>query len=312
MSNEFEAFWGIDVSKEWIDISINSNVTRVEQTHKAISAFIKKHSRDKKNILAVLESTGGYEVLTAECLLSHDVKAHVAHPNKVRDYAKARGAMAKSDKLDAIILEGYGKFIDPSTINALPTKTERQLKALSSRLDQLKLSHHQEMCRLGQSQDKFVRRSHKLMLATLKKQIELLEKQILIIIESDPDLRKKYSLLQTMKGAGPKVAVKLICDLPELGKVNKKTIAALVGVAPVTKESGKYKGRSMTMNGRSAVRKLLYMSALTAIRHDKRMKEFYERLVAKGKVKKVAIVAVMRKMLVILNAMIAYDSEYQI
>lgn len=311
MTHPFEVFCGIDVSKDWIDISINHHVTRVEQNDKAISTFIKKHLNKNQTTLAIVESTGGYERLVVEELSKQDIRTHIAHPNKVRNYAKARGIQAKSDQQDAMLLESYGQFMDLKELHDIPTEQERRLKDLSSRLEQLKVTHHQEICRLGQSKDKWVQRSHKKVLEIVKKEIKRIEEEIEKMIETDTALKERYELYQTMKGVGPKTALKLVCELPELGRVGKKQIAALVGVAPITQESGKYKGRAMTRNGRGEVRKALYMSALTCVRHDRRMREFYERLVKKGKMKKVAMVAAMRKMIVILNAMSANGVEYR-
>jgi transposase len=310
MDKNYSLFCGIDVSKDWLDISIGHKVSRIPQSKKEINHFIKKNLIMSANVLAVLENTGGYEWLTVDCLSEAGVTVHKSHPNKVRDFAKAKGRLAKSDKLDAKTLEDYGHFIDPVNIRPLPTKLERKLSTLNSRLVQLKETHHQEACRLGLANIKEVKQSHKTILTVLSKQIHTIEQQMLTLIQLDQRLHQKYERLQTMKGVGPAVALTLIADLPELGKANKKEIAALVGVAPITKESGKQRGKAMTQNGRQAVRKILYMAALTAVRHDKKMKELYERLIGKGKPAKVALVAVMRKMLVIMNAMMIQEKPY--
>jgi len=303
MTKSYEIVWGVDISKEWLDISIQGKVHRIQQSKRLMHNFIATHSVKGSRILVVMESTGGYERLAAEQFSQAGLTVHIAHPNRVRDYAKAKGHCAKSDALDARILEGYGHFIEPSAIRALPTPQERTLKALQARLSQLKEAHHQEACRLGLSSESAVRRSHESILKALKKQMEKIEEQLLSIVESDESLQQRYELLQTMKGVGPTLAMTLVADLPELGQANKKEIAALVGVAPITKESGKYKGKSFTQCGRQGVRRVLYMAALSAVRYNEKLKVFYDRLLAKGKLKKVALVAVMRKMLVILNAM---------
>lgn len=308
--NHYEIVWGIDVSKSWLDISIDGKVSRIDQTKKAINTFIKNNNKKNKTLLAVVESTGGHERLVASCLSNKGIKVHVAHPNKVRSYAKARGRMAKTDKIDAIILEGYGRFIDPSIIRALPDKLTLNLSTLSTRLSQLKEAHHQESCRLGLVTDGWVKQSHLSMIDMLKKEIQKIEAEMLRLIKSDSAIKEKYKLLQSMKGIGPTVAMTLVADLPELGKCNKKEIAALVGVAPMTKESGQAKGKAMTQNGRSHVRKTLYMGALVAAHHNDKLKVLYQRLIEKGKPKKVALVAVMRKMIVILNAMVHSNSAF--
>jgi len=312
MNNNFSLFWGIDVSKEWLDISINNKVYRVDQKTQSINSFIKKHYKSSSVSLAVLESTGGYERLAVHLLGDSGITVHVAHPNKVRHFAHAKGYLAKTDQIDATILAEYGRFIDPKEIHALPSKIERQLGDFSSRLSQLKQMHHQEMCRINQAQCKVVKRSHQNMIKLLDKQITHIEQQMMKVIQTEEELKGKYTLLQTMKGVGPKLALTLITDLPELGQANKKEIAALVGVAPITIESGKKKGRARVRNGRHGVRKMLYMASLSASRYDKKMKEFYDNLIQRGKPKKVALVAVMRKMLVIMNAMVQKNEPYKI
>lgn len=306
-----ELVWGIDVSKNWLDISINEQVTRVDQTEEKILDFIKKNQIKDKQTLVILESTGGYERLAASCLVQSGFIVHVAHPNRVRDYAKAKGYLAKTDKLDAKVLEGYGWFIDPENIRELLTEKELILSEFSIRLAQLKDLSHQEHCRLGRVKNKKIKKSIERVLKVLEVQRESIELELLEMIKADEILNHKYELVRSMKGVGPVLGMTLVTQLPELGKATKKEIAALVGVAPVTKESGQYKGKARTQQGRASVRKVLYMAALVGARHNKKLKEFYERLVAKGKPKKVALVAVMRKMLVILNTMVQTNTPFK-
>jgi transposase len=311
MSAVYEIVWGIDVSKEWIDVSIKGNVTRVEQTKKSINKFIKSQGVLSNKVLAVLESTGGYERLAADCLAKSGLTVHIAHPNKVRDYGKAKGILAKTDKADARLLEGYGSFIEPEKIRALPSEFERKISAYQSRLSQLKQTHHQECCRIGLVTDKWLEKTQREMITILAEQIKVVEKALLKLIQADEELAKKYKLLMSMKGVGPVLAMTLLAELPELGKINKKEVAALVGVAPLTKESGKKIGKAMTRYGRRDVRKVLYMAALVAAHHNEKMKKFYQGLQARGKLKKVALVAVMRKMIVILNAMVQSNTVFK-
>lgn len=304
MSQVFESYWGIDVSKGWIDVATGIQVIRVEQTEKAIKAFIKKYKVEVEKKLAVLESTGGYEQLTIRCLSEEGFVVHVAHSNKVKAFAKAKGRLAKSDKIDAKLLREYGSFIQSDEIKALPTALQNELGLLGARLEQLKEMHHQESCRLGIAAEKVVKKSINGILSLLKKQIEIIIDTLVALINSNAELKEKYELLCSMKGVGPILAMKLITDLPELGEANKKEIAALVGVAPITNESGQKIGKATTKYGRFGVRKILYMGALTASRYNPKLKMFYKKLIDAGKPPKVALVAVMRKMIVILNAMI--------
>lgn len=303
MDNSFESYWGIDVSKDWLDIAIEGQVFHILQTEEAIFNFIQQQNTTTKNTLVVLESTGGYERLAVHCLSLSGMTVHVAHPNKVVAFAKAKGRLAKTDKIDAKILSAYGRFIEVHDIRELPTKEQQALQMLGARLVQLKEMHHQEKCRLGQA-SAIVKRSHEMLIEILTQEKEAIEKEVMQIIEASSELKEKYDLLRSMKGVGPVLAMTLLIDLPELGKATKKEIAALVGVAPITKQSGQKSGKAMTRYGRRGVRKVLYMAALTACRYNPQLKIFYDRLVAAGKLKKVALVAVMRKMLVILNAML--------
>jgi len=310
MESKFKVVWGIDISKEWMDISIDGKVTRIDQREASINAFIKQHKKGNQKTLVVVESTGGYERLAVDSLSKATCVVHIAHPNKVRAYAKARGCFAKTDKLDAKLIEGYGKFIDPGIIHDVPSRLERRLNALSTRLSQLKESRHQETCRIGMASEAEIKVSHETVIETLDERIREIEGVLLKLIESQEALREKYALLQSMKGVGPVLAMTLVGQLPELGELNGKQIAALVGVAPMTNESGKKAGRATTQYGRQSVRKVLYMGALVATVHNPTLSVFYKRLVSKGKVKKVALVAVMRKMIVTLNAMVRSNTVY--
>lgn len=310
MNTHFGNYWGIDVSKEWLDIAIGNTILRIAQTEEAINQFIKHNETNTEKALVVLESTGGYERLAVQCLSKAGLTVHIAHPNKVKAFAKAKGRLAKTDKIDAKLLSEYGRFIQADDIRALPSKEQEELQLLGARLEQLKEMHHQEKCRLGIVSVQRVKQSHELMISTIRNEIDVLEKQILKLIKEDAELEEKYTLLRSMKGVGPVLAMMLLIDLPELGQVNKKEVAALVGVAPITNQSGQRTGKAMTKYGRRGIRKILYMAALTACRYNTKLKVFYERLVMSGKPKKVAVVAVMRKMIVILNAMIQSKASF--
>lgn len=310
-SKAYENYCGIDVSKEWLDFSLENNVFRVKQDKLQIKKFIRKYLQAKASVLCVLESTGGYEHLVSGCLVEAGISVHVAHPNKVVAFAKAKGRLAKTDRIDAKILAEYGEFIQGHELRSPSSKAQLALQELSSRLAQLKMSRHQEGCRLGIVKTPKVRRSLEIMLKALDKQICELEEAILDAIKQDELLKKQFDILQSMKGVGKTLALVILADLPEIGALNKKQIAALVGVAPITKQSGNWHGAATTKYGRATVRKVLYMAALVASRYNEKMRQFYERLIANGKPKKVALVAVMRKMIVTLNAMICNEVCYQ-
>lgn len=307
----YERAWGIDVSKDWLDISIQGKVSRVDQTKTALTAFIKTHHQVDVSTLAVVESTGGYERLVVDCLSDAGFIVHLAHPNKVRAYAKARGYLAKTDKLDAKVLEDYGYFIDPAIIHELPTAIERELSELNARLAQFKAMHQQEACRLAMAQSNTMKKSHRSLMRWLTAHIESIEAELMAIIKTEEALKQRYDLLRSMKGVGSVLATTLIAELPELGKADNKAIAALVGVAPLTTQSGYAVSKARTRCGRQSVRRVLYMASLSAARFNPVLKAFYQRLLAAGKAKKLALVAVMRKMITILNTMVFTNSPFR-
>lgn len=307
----YKKYYGIDVSKEWIDFAIDNKVLRINQKKSQIKKFIRQHLECSNSSLCVLESTGGYEHLISKCLVEAGITVHIAHPNKVVAFAKAKGRLAKTDKIDAKILKEYGEFIQECELRFPLSEKQIELQELGSRLAQLKANRHQETCRLGLTNSALVRKSLESVIKLIDKQIVLIEEELLTIIESDDKLKKRYEILQSMKGVGKVLAMVIITDLPELGSLNKKQIAALVGVAPLTKESGKWRGAAKTHFGRASVRRVLYMAALVASKHNEKLRVFYEHLVANGKLKKVALVAVMRKMIVILNVMANKEECFQ-
>jgi transposase len=296
-------FVGIDVSKEWIDIATEKGCFRVAQSVEQIDEKIIE-IKGHNPLLCVVESTGGYERLVIERLNKHNLKVHIAHPSRVRDFARAKGFLAKTDRLDAYVLSAYGAFIGEEAITVQLNTQQQKLSDLQSRYEQLKMMLHGETCRLGNFICTQVKKDIEKMIIFLKKRLELVNKEIQEILDSDETLKKQQKLLLSMKGVGKVTAQALLIDLPELGHLSRKEIAALVGVAPINKESGKKRGYSRIQQGRGSVRRTLYMAALVATRYNAPLKEFYERLRMAGKPGKVALVAVMRKMLVILNAMV--------
>jgi transposase len=309
-TNCHQGFIGIDVSKEWLDIAVGQENFRINQNKKAIDEAIKK-IKLHQILLCVVESTGGYERLVVDRLRKAKLNVHVAHPFRVRMFAKAKGLLAKTDKLDAYVLSEYGEFIGAEAITE-PLSTEQQkLRDLQFRSSQVKQMLHAESCRLGNCVVKEVKENIKKVYTYLKKELETLEEEIQKIIEQDELLRHHQTLLISMKGIGKKTSQTLMIHLPELGQLTRKKIASLVGVAPRTNQSGKKQGHARIQQGRSCVRHVLYMAALVASRFNPVFKVFYERLIEKGKPAKVALVAVMRKMLVTLNAMVRDNKTWE-
>ena len=312
MNEKNKLFIGIDVSKAKLDISFNGKHVKINNTAKEIADFIDKEILLVKKLptLVCLESTGGYEKITMQAFWNAFIPIHRAHPNKVHAFAKAAGHFAKTDKLDSKLLEKYAAFVFDQEKGDLalmqPTVELQELRNVERRfMDDL----HASKCRLQLikgSGSKYLLKQIKF----INSQIKLVRLEIDKLIDSNEDLRGKRDLLTSYKGVGKQVSNALLAELPELGNLNNKEIASLVGVAPKLQHSGMKNPNGHIFGGRFHIRKALYMSALVAIRHNERMKIFYQRLVAGGKAKKVALTAVMRKIIVCLNSMLKNNAFY--
>jgi transposase len=308
--NDNKIFIGIDVSKATLDISLSGKHYKINNTAKSILSFIKDSIVAKKIVLCVLESTGGYERLAMQLLSKADVPVHRAHPNKVHAFAKACGHFAKTDKLDSILLERYAAFIsDKNVVTEIVSDSILELQALRSVERNLEDNLHAYQCRREHLTGKALIHLNK-QVAFIKKQLVEISKDIEELVKNDKDLSSKQHLLTSYKGVGKKTANSLMSELSELGKLNKREIASLVGVVPKTYESGQKIARGHIQGGRFYARKALYMSALVAMRYNERIKIFYERLRANGKSAKIALVAVMHKIIVHLNSMIKNNEIY--
>ena len=250
-----------------------------------------------------MEATGGYERLLAATLASAGMPVVIVNPAQVRHFARACGELAKTDSIDAMVLARFGERIDPE-LRPLPDEDARALIDLVARRRQLIELRTAENNRLGHAISKRVQSSIQRVLKTLEKEIEAIDDDIDDRIKRSPAWKADEDLLRSVPGVGPVTARTLLANLPQLGTVNRQKISKLVGVAPFTCQSGKWRGKSMICGGRTVVRNALYMAALVAIRRNPVFKAHYEKLLASGKAKKVALVAVMRKLLITLNAML--------
>jgi transposase len=298
---------GVDVSKDWLDINI-AGEGRVERVGNAVTAISAWLDRIKPKLVA-FEPTGGYERTLREVLQARGILFVRIHPNDVIAFRKSRGIKAKTDRIDARLIAAFAaeeltrRGLRPSIVG------DDMLRELAARRRQIIDALHAERCRLALAASPAVRTSIELMITTLIATLKALEAELAHYVAADPQTAALASLLQSLKGVGPVTAITLIADLPELGHLSRKEIAALVGLAPGTRQSGKTKNRERTAFGRPGVRSVLFNAARAAIRHDSPLKTFYERLVTQNKRPgKIALIAVMRKMLVILNA-IARDRK---
>lgn len=298
-----ETFVGIDVSKAHLDGAGPEGLSFREPNDPAGLAAIVARLTALRPTLIVLEATGGLEAPLVAALHAAELPVAVVNPRRVRKFAEAHGRHAKTDAIDARTLADFAASIRPPA-RALPEQTARQLDALLTRRRQLLEIRTAEQNRLGPDVAAPVRRSLEAHLAYLSEQLAELERQLDELIRASPVYQARDELLRSVPGVGPTVARTLLGALPELGRLSAKRIAALVGLAPFARDSGKSRGRRAIRGGRADVRSALYMASLSAARFNPALKAVYARLRAAGKAVKVARVAVARKLLVILNAML--------
>jgi transposase len=294
---------GIDVSKKYLDVCIRSTGEIFRTSNDPIGfKELKKKLPTSKNSLIAMEATGGYESDAVFFLQKKGFDVAVTNPRQVRDFGKALGKLAKTDKIDAVIIAHYAEAIEPKPKEII-AEEDKILSENQHRRKQLVEMLTMEKNRFSKASERMKKHLQKT-IKFLEKQLEELNNALAQQISENSEWAEKSRLLCSTKGVGVITATTLISGLPELGKISHKEIAALVGVAPLNRDSGNYKGERSTWGGRSDVRTALYMAALVAVRFNPQIKRFYETLCQKGKKKKVALVACMRKLLTILNAMI--------
>ena len=260
--------------------------------------------------LIVVEATGGLEIRLVSALVATSLPVAVVNPRQVRAFAHAAGILAKTDRLDAQVLAQFAAAMQP-TPRPQPDAATQQLSAVLARRQQVVDMLTAEKNRLSQQLESALRKRLRAHITWLAKELERTEQELTQLIQQSPAWRAQDDLLQSAKGVGPVFSQTLLAEVPELGQLNRKQMAALIGVAPFNRESGGYRGKRRIWGGRARVRAVLYMGALVATRHNPVIKAFYERLLAAGKEKKVALTACMRKLLTILNAMIKQQTKWQ-
>jgi transposase len=298
---------GIDVAKAELVIAIRPSGERWTATNdeRGVDGLVKRLASLAPE-LVVLEATGGYEMVSVAALGAANVPVVVVNPRQVRDFAKATGQLAKTDRIDAGILALFAERVRP-TVRVLPDPAAQELGAVLTRRRQLLEMRQAEANRLGLvigRPQRGVRQSLKKHIAFLDRELVRTDSDLDRLVRASPMWREREDLLQSVPGIGPVVARTLLAELPELGQLNRRAIAKLVGVAPLNWDSGTWRGHRAVHGGRATVRAALYMAALVATRHNQVIKAFYQRLLAVGKPKKVALVACMRKLLTLLNYML--------
>lgn len=304
-------FVGIDVSKDRLDLAFRPTGERwaVAHTERGIRTVCRR-LRTPAPALIVLEATGGRELPLTGALVAAGLPVVVVNPRQVRDFAKATGRLAKTDAIDAAVLAQFAEVVRPP-VRPLPDAATQALSALLLRRRQLIAMLAAEKNRLGTAPAP-VRKGIRAHITWLQGRLADLDEELAHTIRESPLWREKDDLLQSTPGVGPVLARTLLASLPELGTLTRQQIAALVGVAPLNRDSGTFRGTRRVWGGRAPVRAALYMSTLVATRFNPVIRAFYQRLCAAGKAKKVALTACMRKLLTILNAMLKYQTPWTI
>lgn len=308
--SERGCFVGIDVSKAELEVAVASEGKgwRVPNDQQGIGKLVERLLAMGPK-LVVLEASGGYEMLVVGAMGAAELPVVVVNPRLVRDFAKASGRLAKTDKIDAMVLANFGEVMRPKP-RPLKDEQSQELKALLSRRSQLVEMLTAEKNRLESFSQKLVRKEIDMHISWLKKRIEEVEKNLNTHIKGSPIWREKEAIMRSVPGVGPILCLTLLAELPELGKLSHKKIASLVGLAPFNCDSGRFKGKRRIWGGRAKVRSALYMATMSAMRFNPIIRSFYQRLSLAGKPFKVAITACMHKLLIILNAMMSNGSQW--
>ena len=307
-------FVGIDVAKGELVVATLPGEERwtVENDEKGIRTLVERLKRATPSLI-VLEATGGYELAVVSALANVALPVVVVNPRQVRDFARGTGELAKTDRIDAGILALFAERVRPE-VRTLPDDDQQALDALLTRRRQLLEMLSAERNRLGQTLGrgtKLVKKSLKSHITYLERELRVSDTELAEMIRSSGLWRERDNLLQSVPGVGRVVSLTLLAELPELGRLNRKEIAKLVGLAPLARDSGTMRGKRMVYGGRASVRAALYMGALVATKYNPVIRALYQRLLAAGKAKKVALVACMRKLLTILNAMAKNNERWR-
>lgn len=299
-----DVFVGIDISKDWLDVCVlpAGKQFRVAYTGTE-AAELAGEIADLGPVRIVLEATGGFEAEIAEALSEAALPVCVINPRQARDFAKATGELAKTDRVDARILALFGQSLRPP-VRPVPDAQTRQLREIMDRRGQILGMLLAEKNRLQRTQSKAVKASLRSHIRFLQRQLEAAESALSDYIQKSPAWKADVDLLTSVPGVGRLTAAHLTILLPEIGTMGRRQIAKLVGVAPLSRDSGSRRGSRSIWGGRAQVRRLLYMPTLVAIQYNPVISNMYRRLVDNGKPKKVAIVACMRKLVIVANAMV--------
>jgi transposase len=294
---------GVDVAKLTLDVAWPDSVRTIENSAKGFLSLIKKIRQLDAPVLVCCEASGGYERAMIEALLKAGIAVARVNPRQVRDFAKSQGLLAKTDRIDARLLVRFSATFNPKPLPAF-SGVQQALRDMVDRREQLVHARKAEASRLDKFTHAFIVRSIRQSIRDLDKLVEACEVQIQALIESSETLKASFARLCLPKGVGPCTAWAVLAYMPELGRLNRREAAALVGTAPFNRDSGQWKGKRFVQGGRSSLRNHIYMAAFVASQHNLVLKAFYQRLLQAGKPRKVALVAVMRKLVILLNRLL--------
>jgi len=308
---EHNVFIGIDVARDRLDVHVlpDGKAFFVGRDQQGIADLI-DHIREHDAPLVCLEATGDYEMDVVSALAVKGLPVVVMNPRQVRDFAKATGRLAKTDRLDAAVIAAFAEAVRPA-IRPLPGEDERRFSALSRRRRQVVTMMAVEKRRLKRQRETSIRAKIEAHINGLGRERDDLDAEMRTIVQANTTWQEKARLLQSVPGIGETTALTLVADLPELGTLGRNPIAALVGVAPINRDSGTLRGRRMISGGRKHVRNALYMATVSAVQFNPAIKAFRDRLKAKGKPPKLVLTACMHKLLIILNAIIRDQKEWK-
>ncbi|MCX5922569.1 MAG: IS110 family transposase [Candidatus Dependentiae bacterium] len=307
MDNLTKVYVGVDVSMATLDVYIRpmNKALRIENSDKGAKYLNKYLSKFNVQVVAC-ESSGGYENRMLRMMSGNGFHIQHIDPRRIKGFAISEGIKSKTDATDAKLIAAYAeqKHTTMSIRKVMPTAAQQQLRELNKRRKQLIKSATMEKNRLKHPESVYTKKSIEAALKFLEKEIEKIIKDIKDLIAQDDEWQHKAKLIMSVPGVGECTAIELLASLPELGLIGNKQITSLAGLAPFSRESGAWKGKSFIRDGRSGPRTLLYMAALTASCHNQKIKIFYDKLITAGKMPKVTLVAVMRKLIVIINTML--------
>lgn len=310
IAQDMKSYVGIDVSKDILDVFILPcrKYMQFKNDDKGVKKACKKLSLYPQ-VSIVMEASGGYEKLATQALQNAALSVSVVNPRQIRDFAKALGRLAKTDQIDAEVIALFAEKIQPKP-SIMQSKNQKQLVETNARRRQLVDMITQEKNRLDKASTE-LKKSILRVIKVLEKELEAINQNLEEAIEADHDSARKSRLLRSIKGVGPIVAAGMVAEMPELGTLGPRQISALAGLAPYNRDSGTLRGKRTTWGGRASVRVLVYMATLSAIRYNAQIKTCYQRLCRAGKSKMVAIVACMRKLLIVMSALIRKNEPWR-